>query len=67
MSHAYIKRVTTVHTGGNCNVDVVELDDGKCLCINGECVVLFPSREAFDDPEFDASNLPTWYTYERVV
>jgi hypothetical protein len=41
------------------SVDIVLLQDGQALAINGEAVVLFPNLAAYDDPETDASGFPT--------
>lgn len=60
MSHNFIKSVTTHHGEGNAHIDLVELDDGRCIAIDSDAVVLFPSREAFENPDTDASNFPTW-------
>lgn len=46
---------------GPSSVDLVTLSDGRVLGINDECVVLYPSREAFENSghSFDASNCPS--------
>ncbi len=59
----YIDRVVVEQTGGGCMVDFVELKDGRVVGINDECVVLYPSRDAFysDElfPHFDRPSAAT--------
>lgn len=41
----YINRVFTENTGGGCYVDFIELDDGRIIGINNECVVLYKNMD----------------------
>jgi hypothetical protein len=53
----FIKRIEEFESEGPVSVTLIHLNDGRVLGINDECVVLYPSREAFDDSS--ASNYPT--------
>lgn len=44
----YIDSMETYDSGGHCMIDFVHLKDGKVLGINDECIVLYPSMEAFE-------------------
>ena len=41
----FVKRVFTEDTGGGCYVDFIELDDGRLIGINDECVVLYKNMD----------------------
>lgn len=43
----YVKKVWTENTGGGCMVDMIELEDGRVIGINDECLVVYPSYDAF--------------------
>lgn len=43
----HIKRVFSENTGGNCSVDFVQLNDGRIVGINEECIVLYESLDDF--------------------
>ena len=43
----HIKKVFTEKTGGNLTVDFIELNDGRIVGINEECIVLYASLEEF--------------------
>jgi hypothetical protein len=43
----HIKRVFSENTGGNCSVDFVQLNDGRIVGINEECIVLYKSLDDF--------------------
>lgn len=43
----FIKKVWTENTGGGCMVDMIELEDGRVIGINEECVVLYESMDQF--------------------
>ena len=47
----HIKRVFSENNGGNCSVDFVELNDGRIVGINEECIVLYESLEDFHNCE----------------
>ena len=47
----HIKAIFTENAGGNCTVDFVQLNDGRVLGINEECVVLYASLEDFHNCE----------------
>ena len=44
----FIKKTFTEYTGGGFYVDFVELNDGRCIGIDENCLVLYPSFEAFN-------------------
>jgi hypothetical protein len=44
---AFIDKVTTYETGGNCPVDFITLKSGRVLGISGDCVVLYDNMEDF--------------------
>ena len=44
-----IKRVFCENTGGGTMVDFIELNDGRILGLNDECVVLYESIADFYD------------------
>ena len=43
----HIKKIFTEKTGGNLTVDFIELNDGRIVGINEECIVLYASIEEF--------------------
>ena len=45
----FIKCVSSQNTGGGCMVDFIELHDGRLIGLNDECIVLYPSVDAFYD------------------
>jgi len=45
----YIDKSFTENTGGGCWVDFLILNDGRCVGINDECLVLYPSYDAVYD------------------
>jgi len=54
----FIKSISTENTGGGCMVDFIFLLDGRVIGVNDDCVVLYPTLEAFgqgdDDGSFDS-------------
>jgi hypothetical protein len=52
----FIKNTFTEHTGGGFFVDFVTLSDGRVIGINEQCIVVYPSFEAFDTQ--NGFNLP---------
>ncbi len=50
---SHVQSVTEEDTGGHCMVTFVTLADGRVLGINDECVVLYPSMDAFYDHSED--------------
>ena len=44
---AFIDKVTTYETGGNCPVDFITLKSGRVLGISDDCVVLYDDMEDF--------------------
>jgi hypothetical protein len=52
----YIKKIFSENTGGNCMVDMVELNDGRILSITDDCVILFDSLDAFYDENAAGNN-----------
>lgn len=45
----FVESVYTENTGGGCLVDIVTLQDGRIIGISEECIVLYPSIDAFFD------------------
>lgn len=45
----FIKKTFTEYTGGNCWVDFVELNDGRCIGIDENCLVVYPSFDFFNN------------------
>jgi len=41
----YIKETFTANTGGGCFIDYLILNDGRCVGINDESLVLYASYE----------------------
>ncbi len=41
----YIKETFTANTGGGCLIDYLILNDGRCVGINDESLVLYASYE----------------------
>jgi hypothetical protein len=52
----YVKKIFSENTGGNCMVDMVELNDGRILSITDDCVILFDSLDAFYDENAAGNN-----------
>lgn len=54
----FVASVFTESTGGGCMVDFIVLIDGRVVGLNDECVVLYPSQEAFyqgdEEGDFDS-------------
>jgi hypothetical protein len=44
----FIKKTFTEYTGGGFYVDFIELNNGQCIGIDENCIVLYPSFEAFN-------------------
>jgi hypothetical protein len=44
----FITKTFTEYTGGGFYVDFVELNDGRCIGIDENCLVVYPSFEAFN-------------------
>jgi len=44
-TYKFIKQVFTENTGGGCYVDFIELEDGRIIGINEECVVLYKNMD----------------------
>jgi hypothetical protein len=59
----FIRSIVGWEFDGPAPVDLVVLNDGRVIGINGECAVLYPSLEAFeasgDGALFDASGCPS--------
>jgi hypothetical protein len=51
MIGSFIEKVTTLDTGGSCDVDFVHLPDGRVIGINDECIVLYESMTDFYECE----------------
>lgn len=51
MIGAHIVKVTTLDTGGNCDVDFIHLPDGRVIGIDEESIVLYASLEDFHNFE----------------
>lgn len=45
----FIKKTFTEYTGGGCWVDFVELNDGRCIGIDENCLVVYPSFDVFNN------------------
>ena len=45
----FIKKTFTEYTGGGCWVDFVELNDGRCIGIDDNCLVVYPSFDVFNN------------------
>lgn len=52
----FIKNTFTEYTGGGFHVDFVTLSDGRVIGINEECIVVYPSFDAFNNQ--NGFNLP---------
>ena len=47
MKLEFIKKVFCENTGGGTMVDFIELNDGRIVGINEECIVLYSSMDEF--------------------
>ena len=53
----FITSTETVHTGGNCMVDILTMSDGRVITVTDECIVVnanieeFWNSEGTDDPD----------------
>lgn len=56
---AHVDVVTTEETGGNCQVDLVHLKDGRVVGITSDSLVLYPNEQEFWD--CTKQDLPTIY------
>ena len=45
----FVQSIHTDQTGGMCMVDVIVMRSGRALTITDECVVAWPSLEAWED------------------
>jgi hypothetical protein len=60
----FIKKTFTEYTGGGFHVDFVTLSDGRVIGINEECIVVYPSFEAFNKQ--NGFNLPHLEFHPRL-
>lgn len=45
----YVASIHTDQTGGMCMVDIVVLRSGQVITLNDECLVVWPSLQAWED------------------
>ena len=45
----YVASIHTGQTGGMCMVDIVVLRSGQVITLNDECLVVWPSLQAWED------------------
>lgn len=45
----YVASIHTHQTGGMCMVDIVVLRSGQVITLNDECLVVWPSLQAWED------------------
>ena len=43
----YIESIFTENTGGGCMVDFIQLDNGKIIALNDECICIYNSLNDF--------------------
>lgn len=51
----FVEKLETAHTGGGCMLDLLHLVDGRVLGVNDECVVLYPSYDAYQHGDADGN------------
>jgi hypothetical protein len=54
----YIDKTFTENTGGGCMVDFIQLKDGRCIGLNEECMVVYPSYNLFYHDHLSTINFP---------
>lgn len=54
----FVERVFTENTGGGCMVDFIQLKDGRCIGINEECLVVYPSYNIFYHDHISTISFP---------
>ena len=54
----YIEKTFTENTGGGCMVDFIQLKDGRCIGLNDECMVVYPSYNLFYHDHLSTINFP---------
>jgi len=54
----YIEKTFTENTGGGCMVDFIQLKDGRCIGLNEECMVVYPSYNLFYHDHLSTINFP---------
>jgi hypothetical protein len=57
---SYLLRVETVNTGGGCMVDLLHMQDGRCVGLNDESIVVYRNAQDFHDNEDDRSVHSIW-------
>lgn len=52
LNATYVTKIQSVHTGGGCMVDFLDLWDGRVLALSDEAICVFKSEDAFfEEPE----------------
>lgn len=54
----FVEKVFTENTGGGCMVDFIQLKDGRCIGLNEECMVVYPSYNLFYHDHLSTINFP---------
>jgi hypothetical protein len=54
----YIEKTFAENTGGGCMVDFIQLKDGRCIGLNDECMVVYPSYNLFYHDHLSTINFP---------
>ena len=54
----YIEKTFTENTGGGCMVDFIQLKDGRCIGLNEECMVVYPSYNLSYHDHLSTINFP---------
>ena len=66
MNTAFIDKVVTYETGGNCPVDFVLLKSGRVLGISDDCVVLYDNMDDFYSMETKSRQCIDLYPIEPI-
>jgi len=53
----FVASIHTAQTGGMCMVDVVVLRSGQAITINDECLLVWPSLQAWENSFEDGEDL----------
>ena len=49
LAATYITKIESMNTGGNFMVDLIHLENGRVIGVSMDCIVLYPSIEAFEE------------------
>lgn len=55
MDLTHVKNSYTFNSGGNVMLDCLELSNGKLVVLSDDCVCIYPSKEYFDEGEYESS------------